>query len=196
VEIGDQIRARRTAIGLTQTELADRSGVSKAMICDVEAGKKNPTIRLLGQLASGLESSISELLDLDETPRFVPDRRERQRLLIDPESGVERRVLSSAMIRRGIEVIEYTYPPKTDCGGFPPHQPGTYESAVVIKGRVRMEMGSETIELKEGDSVTYAADVEHSTWNTGDTEARVIYIVDSTKVGRKAPPRRFEPESE
>jgi transcriptional regulator with XRE-family HTH domain len=192
MEIGDQIRARRQSLNMTQTELAERSSVSKAMICDVEAGRKNPTIRLLGQLASGLECSISELLELDQTPRFVPNRREQQRVLVDPENGMQRRVLSTAMLRRGIEIIEYTYPVGADCGGFPPHQPGTYESAIVLSGRVRMQIGTETIELKEGDNVTYAADVEHSTWNIGETEARVIYIVDSTQVGRKAPPRRFE----
>ena len=77
--IGEQIKTRRLALSLTQGDLADRSGVSKAMICDVECGKKNPTIRLLGQLANGLGCGISDLLDLDDTPRFVSDRRAQQR---------------------------------------------------------------------------------------------------------------------
>ncbi len=187
MEIGEHIKARRKALGLTQTDLADRSNVSKAMICDVEAGKKNPTIRLLGQIAAGLDCSISELIDLEETPRFVPERRDQQRVLVDPENGMERRLLSSALVRRGIEIIQYTYPPGAELGGFPPHHHGTFETAIVVKGRVRMEIGSESIELAEGDTVTYAADVVHSAYNLGDTEARVIYIVDST---RTAHPRR------
>ncbi|MBK7404231.1 MAG: helix-turn-helix transcriptional regulator [Phycisphaerales bacterium] len=187
MEIGDQIRARRQYLGITQTELADRSGVSKAMICDVEAGKKNPTIRLLGQIAAGLDCPISELIDLEETPRFVPERRDQQRVLVDPENGMERRLLSSALIRRGLEIIQYTYPPGAECGGFPPHHHGTFETAVIISGRVRMEVGSESIDLNEGDAVTYAADVVHSAYNLGETEAKVIYIVDST---RSSPSRR------
>lgn len=187
MEIGEHIKARRKAMGLTQTDLADRSGVSKAMICDVEAGKKNPTIRLLGQIAAGLDCSISELIDLEETPRFVPERRDQQRVLVDPENGMERRLLSSALVRRGIEIIQYTYPPGSELGGFPPHHHGTFETAIVVKGRVRMEIGSESIELAEGDTVTYAADVVHSAYNLGDAEAKVIYIVDST---RTAHPRR------
>lgn len=188
--IGEQIKARRLALNLTQGDLADRSGVSKAMICDVECGKKNPTIRLLGQLANGLGCGISDLLDLDETPRFVSDRRAQQRTLIDPETKVERRVLSSAMLRRGIEIIEYTYPPGQDCSGFPPHYHGVYEAAVVVEGRVRMVIGSDQIELGPGDSVTYAADVEHSAFNLGDAPARVIYIVDSTHARRGMAPAR------
>lgn len=181
MEIGEHIKARRVALGMTQSDLADSSGVSKAMICDVEAGKKNPTIRLLGQIAAGLDCSISELIDLEETPRFVPERRDQQRVLVDPENGMERRLLSSALIRRGIEIIQYTYPPGAECGGFPPHHHGTYETAIVIKGRVRMEIGSEAIELKEGDALTYAADVVHSAYNLGEEDAKVIYIVDSTR---------------
>lgn len=194
MEIGEQIRARRQALELTQSDLADRSGVSKAMICDVEAGKKNPTIRLLGQLASGLDCSISELIDLDDTPRFVPERRDQQRVLVDPENGMERRLLSSALIRRGIEIIQYTYPPGAECGGFPPHHHGTFETAVVVTGRVRMEVGSESIDLREGDALTYAADVVHSAYNLGDTDAKVIYIVDSTRStpGRRATTSRLD----
>jgi len=186
--IGEHIKARRLALDLTQGDLADRSGVSKAMICDVECGKKNPTIRLLGQLAAGLGCGISDLLDLDGTPRFVSDRRAQQRTLVDPETEVERRVLSSAMLRRGIEIIEYTYPPGQDCSGFPPHYHGVYEAAIVVEGRVKMVIGSDEIELGPGDSVTYAADVEHSAYNRGDTPARVIYVVDSTHARRAMAP--------
>lgn len=184
MQIGEAIRRRRQALKITQSDLADRSGVSKAMICDVESDKKNPTIRILGQIAAGLDCSISELLDLDEAPRFVPERRSQQRVLRDPENGMERRVLSTPMIRRGIEIIQYTYPPGSDCGGFPPHHHGTFETAIVVKGRVKMEIGSESTELGEGDCVTYAADVIHSAWNVGTEEAVVIYVVDSTRSGR------------
>jgi transcriptional regulator with XRE-family HTH domain len=194
--IGDQIKTRRLAQNLTQGDLGDRSGVSKAMICDIECGKKNPTIRLLGQLAAGLGCGISDLLDLDETPRFVSDRRSQQRTLIDPENGMERRVLSTAMLRRGIEIIEYTYPPGADCGGFPPHYHGVYEAAVVVEGRVRMDIGSDQIELGPGDSVTYAADVEHSACNLGQTPARVIYIIDSTHARRGCAPAPGSPAAE
>lgn len=196
MEIGDQIKARRATLGITQSDLADRSGVSKAMICDVEAGKKNPTIRLLGQIAAGLDCSISALIDADETPRFVPERRDQQRVLVDPENGMERRLLSSALIRRGIEIIQYTYPPGSECGGFPPHHRGTYETAIVIKGKVRMEIGSESITLSEGDAATYAADVVHSAYNLGESEAVVMYVVDSTRASHPARTALREPDGD
>lgn len=186
MEIGELIKARRSGLGLTQADLADRSGVSKAMICDVEAGKKNPTIRLLGQIAAGLDCSISDLIEEEDTPQFVSERRDKQRVLVDPENGMERRLLSAATIKRGIEIIQYTYPPGAECGGFPPHHRGTFETAIVVKGRVRMEVGSENVVLNEGDTATYAADVVHSAYNMGDEDAVVVYVVDSTRASRRS----------
>ncbi len=176
MQVGQIIRQKRQSMGLTQTQLAERSGVSKAMLCDVEADRKNPTIRLLGQIAFGLGVGISELLDLEEQPTISPDLKKDQRVLVDPENGMERRVLSRAMIKRGVEVIHYVYPPGTGCGGFPPHPPGTLETCYVVEGRIRQMAGSEAIELGPGDAVTYKADVEHFAENIGETPARVVYV--------------------
>lgn len=174
--IGASIRAKREQMGLTQAELARRSGVSKAMLCDVEADRKNPTIRLLGQIALGLGCGISDLLDLEDRPVFTIDRAGDQRVLIDPENQMERRILSRAMVKHGVEVLHYTYPVGSDCEGFPPHPPGSLETAYVLEGHVRLVVGGEPIELSTGDAATYRADLEHSTTNLGDTPARLLYV--------------------
>ncbi|MDX9911101.1 MAG: XRE family transcriptional regulator [Phycisphaerales bacterium] len=176
MDIGDVIRTKRLAQDLTQADLADRSGVSKAMICDVEGNKKNPTIRILGQIAAGLNCGISELLDLDETPAMELNARDHQRTLVDPENGMERRVLSRQMVRHGVEVLHYTYPKGADCSGFPAHPRGSIETAYVIEGRIRMSAGENSVELGPGDAVTYRADLEHSATNLGDGDARVVYV--------------------
>ncbi len=46
VDLGQQIRARRTAQGLTQTELADVSGVTLRFVSELENGKE--TAQLAG----------------------------------------------------------------------------------------------------------------------------------------------------
>jgi transcriptional regulator with XRE-family HTH domain len=175
-EIGGSVRAKREQMGLTQAELARRSGVSKAMLCDVEADRKNPTIRLLGQIALGLGCGISDLLDLEDKPVFTVDRAKDQRVLVDPENKMERRILSRTMVKHGVEVLHYTYPVGSDCEGFPPHPPGSLETAYVLDGHVRLEVGGEPIELSTGDAATYRADLEHSTTNLGKKAARILYV--------------------
>lgn len=158
------------------------------MICDIEAGKKSPTIRVLGQLAAGMGVSISDLLEVEVNPKADVCRRDDQRLLVDPESKVERRLVSPALMRRGIEVIEYTYPDQTGIHDFPPHREGAVEMALVIEGNVRLQIAHESVDLKPGDSVAYDANVVHGETNLGPGPARVLFIIDYTRTSRASGP--------
>lgn len=53
----DVLREARRRAGLTQTELAERSGVAQSTISACESGKRDPGWRLLGKLvqAAGFE---------------------------------------------------------------------------------------------------------------------------------------------
>jgi len=48
--------------GWTQERLAFESDVSKAGLCDIESGKRNPTVKTLEKLATALEVSLSKLV--------------------------------------------------------------------------------------------------------------------------------------
>lgn len=62
VQLGQRIRDLRVKKELTQTELADRSGVASNYIAMLERGERNPTYLTLLKLASGCQVSISELV--------------------------------------------------------------------------------------------------------------------------------------
>ena len=52
--MGDVLTRAREKAGITQEELAERSGVSQVMVSLIECGKVNPTVRTLGKLSEGL----------------------------------------------------------------------------------------------------------------------------------------------
>lgn len=58
---GDAIRALRDERGLTQEALADLCGLTTNYVGDCERGERNPSIRILWQLADGLGITTSEL---------------------------------------------------------------------------------------------------------------------------------------
>lgn len=58
VELGDMVRARREALGLTQTELATRVGTRQPAIARLEAGGGVPSIDLLDRVASALNTGL------------------------------------------------------------------------------------------------------------------------------------------
>src|SRR5436305_12635550 len=57
------LRAARSARGLSLSELARRSGIGKATLSQLEAGTGNPTIETVFSLSRVLEVAISDLLD-------------------------------------------------------------------------------------------------------------------------------------
>jgi transcriptional regulator with XRE-family HTH domain len=59
---GTRLRELRTAAGLTQRELAKRSGTSSAAISNFEAGNNAPTLGTLVRLADALGRDVTELV--------------------------------------------------------------------------------------------------------------------------------------
>src|ERR687885_864920 len=90
--LGARVRGLRRERGLTLEELAQRSGVSRAMISKVERGEKNPTLVVAAKVAEGLGVGLSRLVGIGAREVVVVPR-DRQMVMRDPETGFERRLL-------------------------------------------------------------------------------------------------------
>ena len=60
--VGRNVRAVRQARGMTQEQLAEKSGFAQQYISDLERGRRNPTVVTLYELALALKSTPIELL--------------------------------------------------------------------------------------------------------------------------------------
>jgi ribosome-binding protein aMBF1 (putative translation factor) len=56
--IGQAVRERRLALGLSQTELAKRAGMTQPALSRLEAGGVIPTIPLLERITTALEADL------------------------------------------------------------------------------------------------------------------------------------------
>lgn len=59
---GASLRTQRLKAGLTQADLAARSGISQETISRIESGRYNLTLRTMSRLASLLRGDVSEML--------------------------------------------------------------------------------------------------------------------------------------
>jgi transcriptional regulator with XRE-family HTH domain len=66
--VGERIRALRTGRGLTQVRLAERAGISRPSLANVEAGRQNIGVRRLCSLAAALGVRVEELLTGTDEP--------------------------------------------------------------------------------------------------------------------------------
>lgn len=60
--IASSVRAERAREGLTQTELAARSGLNRSYISEIEGGDRMPSAWVVVRLAEALEATVGELL--------------------------------------------------------------------------------------------------------------------------------------
>jgi transcriptional regulator with XRE-family HTH domain len=66
--VGRNLKLLRTAKGLTQEELAVKSGFSQQFLSGIERGKRNPTIVTLYEIAQALGVSHEDLVRADNLP--------------------------------------------------------------------------------------------------------------------------------
>jgi transcriptional regulator with XRE-family HTH domain len=62
--VGDNVRHQRTALNITQEQLAERSGFSQQYLSDLERGRRNPTVVTLFELAQALETTPTALISV------------------------------------------------------------------------------------------------------------------------------------
>lgn len=55
----DSLAAARRQLGITQSELAQRTGIAQGAISRIESGKANPSIKTLTRLADGLGMNVA-----------------------------------------------------------------------------------------------------------------------------------------
>ena len=60
--LGDRVRERRQAAGLTQAELAERAGLHRTFVGSVERGERNVALLSLRRIARALRTTPADLL--------------------------------------------------------------------------------------------------------------------------------------
>jgi transcriptional regulator with XRE-family HTH domain len=61
IRLGTRIRKLRKKRGWTQVEMAERVGIDRSFLADVERGKRNVSILNVELMADGLKVSLSQL---------------------------------------------------------------------------------------------------------------------------------------
>ncbi|HTQ05516.1 MAG TPA: XRE family transcriptional regulator [Polyangiaceae bacterium] len=174
--LGPNLRRLRVKRGLSLERLARASGVSRAMLSQIELGQSAPTINVLWKVARAMNVAFSALLAQAEkaTSAVVLERARAKRLT--SEDG---RFSSRALFPVDVEHTAEFYELRLAAGAVEravPHPPGTIENLVVASGRLALSVGQEELVLAEGDAVRFVADVPHAYGNPGATES-IMYLV-------------------
>jgi XRE family transcriptional regulator, regulator of sulfur utilization len=178
--IGARVKALRESSGFSLRDLAERSGVSAPMLSQVERGETSPTLTVASRIASGLELRLSQLLRLDEGGTVTIVRAKDRQRGGNKRRGHSFEVLTSAQPGQRAELSRHTLAPGAATGASddpPMHEPGSRETALVEQGAIALICDGQRHELREGDCVTFDADLPHHFENASDADAAFLAVV-------------------
>jgi transcriptional regulator with XRE-family HTH domain len=181
-QLAETVRAERERRGWSIAALAERSGVSKAMISKVERAEASPTASLLGRLSGALGMTLSELLaeaeagsvdGADAHARLSP--RAAQTPWRDPETGYRRRTVSPPA--SPVELIEVELP-RGRRVAYPADAYTFIQQQVwVLDGTLHFTEGTAEHELHAGDCLLLGPPAPCAFANRSRTTVRYAVVI-------------------
>jgi transcriptional regulator with XRE-family HTH domain len=173
--LGANLRRLRVRRGLSLERLAKASGVSRAMLGQIELGQSTPTINVVWKISRALGVPFSALISQQRRPRTALLSGARAKLLTSADGTFTSRSLFPFDEARKVEFYELHLHGRAR-EVAEPHAPGTTENLVVAAGALELSVDTERFVLAAGDAVFFEADVPHEYFNPSDVEA-IMYLV-------------------
>lgn len=173
--VGGNLRRIRRQQGLSLAALAQRSGVSRAMLGQVELGRSMPSIAVLVKVAQSLDLPVTAFLRRGGDDSVTLIRVGESKSLVSHHGHFRARYLFPMLTPGGAEFYEV----RLDHLGneqVAPYPAGTRVNLVVTRGSVEISVDRQRYALATGDAIRFDADVEHGYRNLNETDA-IMYLV-------------------
>ena len=172
--IAQRITEERRRRDWSAADLAERSGVSRAMISRIEREEAKPTASLLGKISSAFGLPLSDFFASTEAPISRISLAATREAWRDPETGYIRTPISPSGDRI-LQLTEVTLP----AGARVRYPAGAYEfihqQIWVMEGRLTFTEGRQQHDLSAGDCLTLGPPSDCSFAN--DTRKKCRYLV-------------------
>jgi transcriptional regulator with XRE-family HTH domain len=177
--VGVRLRQARRAAGLSVVALADRAGVGRATLTQLEAGGGNPTLDTLYALANALSLPLATLIEEPAAERSMLVLRHGEGVSV--EEPAMRAVLLSRSGGTGwsADLYALTIPARSRKNSAP-HPLGTTEHLHVHSGVLTVGTDEAAAELGPGDYARFDASQPHH-YAAGDNQAHASLLIVSTQ---------------
>lgn len=173
--IASTLKQEREARKWSLADLAERSGVSKAMISKIERREASPTATVLGRLSGAFGVPLSVLIASAEKAAERLSLSERQPVWTDPETGYLRRAISPA--GAPAELIEVSLPPGARIS-YPASAFAFQQQQIwMLEGRLDFSEDGVEHALKAGDCLLLGAPSDCVFFNPGTVPSRYLVVL-------------------
>lgn len=172
MKIGEKIRNLRQISSLTQEELAERAGLTKGFISQVERDLTSISLDSLIQILDALDTDLCQFFKEVVEERIVFKKEDNIRIRRD--GGASFALLVPGSANRSMEPVKLKLQYGEQTEEEEPH-PGE-EMGYILKGSVKIRLGDDAYRAKKGDCFYFTASKMHQIVNAGRGEAVVLWI--------------------
>ena len=172
MKIGERIRSLRQLSALTQEELAERAGLTKGFISQVERDRTSISLDSLVQILDAIGENISDFFADSEEKDIV--YRKEDRVEIEKKGVSSFELLVPGSTNKKMEAVMVLLKPGEGTEIEEPHEGD--EMGFILGGRIEIQLGMKTYKAKKGECFYFAAEKDHALTNIGSRDAIVIWI--------------------
>ena len=184
LEISKKIKKRRLEKELTVQKLAEKSGVTKGMISQIENGRSIPSLPVLFKIIASLEMAINDFFAdmtniLKEEPVIIRKNEDYQDFQKEDAIGYfYKRILVEDIPASTLDFVLLTIEPGAT---RPMVQTAALEFKYILSGSVNYEINENSYELHAGDSIFFNGMLPHAPNTIGNIPSvmLIIYIFTS-----------------
>jgi transcriptional regulator with XRE-family HTH domain len=177
--IGAQVRALRTALGMTLADLARAAGVSAGMLSKIENGQTSPSLATLQSLAAALNMPLASFFTRFDEKREASFVKAGQGLTIERRGSKAGHVyqLLGASIRNAVRMEPYLITLTDQSDAHPIFQHAGVEFLFMLEGCVVYRHGAQDYRLEPGDALFFDAEAPHGPLELVRLPARYLSII-------------------
>jgi len=173
--IAGKVREEREKKHWSLSDLAERSGVSRAMIHKIERAESSPTATILARLSAAFDMSMSQLLAETDTRSGTLIKLAEQPTWTDPETGYLRRQVSSWQLP--VDIVSIELPAQCSVTIPTVSYPARRQLIWVSEGELTFTEGEHTTVLSVGDCLELGEPTECTFHNATETLCRYTVVV-------------------
>lgn len=179
VQISQKIKSIRKDKNLTIQEIAERAGVTKGLISQIENSRTLPSLLVLMQIIKALEVDLNFFfndlsLDGREAPVLVLRKEEYNKFEKEPASGYQYERIFTRKIKSGaVDFVLLEIKPGSVRNFV---TTDAFEFKYILQGTVKYIFRDQTVELFEGDSMLFDGRLEHNPVNEGKETVRMLVV--------------------
>lgn len=178
--VGEKIKQKRVEKKITLEQLAQKAGVTKGLISQIENNRSVPSLPVLFALIHSLGENVKDFFEdlhdyhsnghvvIIQPKEHVPFQKE-------PVKGFQySRVFTKSVMSQTVDIVILELKPGANRKKF--IQTEAFECKYILDGSIEYQVENNLYSLKTGDTLFFDGRAKHRLKNTGKTTARILVI--------------------